>query len=215
MKRIIYIFLLTIALVSCAPSPKQQAEAYAIEEAARQDAANQELLRQQQEDRHIIEMQQAEEDRETWNAVKETIRYYLNIFYQFLLIMLTASMCYILFYTSRITISTMKGFAAAAVRKAEVTANLIYLDDKGQFPALLEYVGKGVYSLTDLNTRTTMMLNTNNEPDRRMVAGAIAIRHTAVLSANAAGAKKGNSEDAANVIRPPVILDQNGEAYNE
>jgi hypothetical protein len=97
----------------------------------------------------------------------------------------------------------------AAGRAAMVKANLIYLDKStGQFPQLLEYLGSGKYSLTDMNDHSTLMLDTRNEADRLAVQGAIAIRHALVLSAAAS-----RSTDPTGVAMVhPLIIEQELEA---
>jgi hypothetical protein len=210
MKRLLPILFLILVMSACAPDPRREAEAYQIKSQADQDALNQSQQRQHSEDVHAVEIQalqvqqtiRAEElrveqelreatAREMQNGTNRMIKYGF-IFGTFALCTLFVSVSY-----------GFVGVARAQVRAAEVKANLIPLDSvTRQFPALLQYVGKGKYSLTNLNVNGTLMLDTRNDADRQMIATAGATQIAGVIASEAA---KSNDAAGVAIIRPTVI----------
>ena len=204
LRYLIFAFLFLWLMTSCAPDPRKQAKAKQIQEQAQQDALNQEQNRIQAMQIHDLQIQAEQLELDRTKAIELEKRTGLRTMTQWGFIFGTACLCFVIFKVSQTFVLTTQQIAAAAAHAAEVKSNLIYLDDKGQFPALIQHVGKGVYSLTDLNTETVLMLDSRNPGDRQMIAGAIAIRHTGVLADRAA---KSNDAAGMSLINPPIILD--------
>ncbi len=76
-----------------------------------------------------------------------------------------------------------------------------------QFPAVLIYQGKGRFSLTDANTRTTQLLDSRDRGDRQMIAAANAVRLTGIVATQARKAANSSSEGVAMVGTHPAIVD--------
>lgn len=201
------IFLLFF-LTACAPDPRKEAVAFETRTQAEQQALDEEQARQQQEALNQIALQNKQRQSELFEAVMEKAKVVFGLMVYWGGITATIVLIYVLVSAGRSLKTVIEGAGEAAARKAMVHANLIYIDKStGQFPQLLEYLGNGKYSLTDLNDHSTMMLDTHNAPDRLAVRGAMAIRHALVMS-NAAS----KSKDPTGVAMiSPMVIDQDGE----
>lgn len=196
------------ALTSCTPDPRtiadaQQtdAETYAASELAAQELAQKKIL-------DGIVVDDAKREQLVKEAALENEKYIATVRSLWTGMATTVVLVSLLISAGAGGSIAIVGMGKAAANKALVTSNLIYLDKTtGQFPQLITYVSKGVYSLTDLNDHSTLLLDTRNEADRLAVQGAMAIRHALVMS-NAAA----RSRDAAGVaLVAPLIIEQNSE----
>ncbi len=209
MKRIFILLILSVTLLGCAPNPKDVAKGEETRLLAEQEAADQAQAREQKIRMDEIELQEAEREQAVKDAALENMKAVVNVGVRLMGWALIIVLIYVIIAVGKGLQVAIDGAGRAAARAAEVKANLIYLDpETGQFPALLEYLGKGMVSLTDLNTGITLLLNTRNEPDRLMIQSSAAIRHVGVL-ANAASRSKDPTGVA--MIRPLVIEDVEAE----
>ena len=202
-KKMMLVIFTALTLTACAGDPRNEADAYETRTLADQAALDAEQARSHQAALNAVELAEAERAAQIREANKvqsaETMGWILR--YGGMALMVSAVM---------VSLAAGAGLSAALIeggraagRAAMVKANLIPLDRaSGQYPALIQYMGNGRYSLTDANTHTTLELDTRNEPDRAMVAGAMAVRHALVLSAAAARSK--NPEGVA-MIEPMVL----------
>lgn len=204
MKRIYALIFLIFVLSACTPDPRRQAEADAMREATNQKRLDAEQARSQRDDLNAAQVADARRNAAVKDAALEDAKIVARWMTRFAGAALIFTLCFTVVSVGQAARKAVLGMGEAAARAAMVRANLIYLDPKtGNYPALLEYVGNGRYSMTDMNTKTTMLLDTRNDPDRLMVRGAMAVRHVGVLSSNAA-----KSKDAEGVsIIQPLILD--------
>jgi hypothetical protein len=211
--RVSLLAMLALTVISaCTPDPRKEAQAYATRSEADQSALTQTQQRQQSQDLHAIEMQQKQLEQQKREATKlEWIAAAKRIINAGGYVMAVCVGVIIIYATITIK-NTMIGIGNATVMKAEITANLIHLDTNGQFPALIQRMGGGKWSLTDLNTKTTMLLDVRNNPDAQLVAGAIAIRHDVAL-AHEARLSKDSGENIV-TITPPIIHKQIIDARN-
>jgi hypothetical protein len=198
-----------VLLTGCSTvDPRKSAEAYATQSQADQLARD---ATQEREQKAILDAI-AVKDAERTQAIKDAAMVNAKAVYGWMTlwggITLTIVLVYVLISIGRGLNVVIQGTGEAMARAAMVKANLIYLDKTtGQYPLVLEYAGKGLVSLTDPNTNTTLLLNTRNEPDRMMIQTAGAIRHVGVLSAAAS-----RSKDPAGVsMIQPMIIDQSVE----
>jgi len=197
---ILFMFLLT----ACAPQKiMAEADAYKTRAEADQAVLDSQQERAQKSALDAITLQETEREQAIKDAglteAKEMYVWAVN--WIGLTVMLV--LMYVIVSVGRGVSFAVEGVGQAAARKAMLQANLIYLDAKtGNFPQLIEYLGNGRYSLTDMNDKSTRFLDTRNEPDRMAVQGAIAVRHALVMSAAAS-----RSKDASGVasIQPFVI----------
>lgn len=173
---IIIILLSSFVFTACATDPRKQAEAEIKLIQAQQSAADAEQQRQQQDARHIQNMQDREAtQRELQAAMKQVIRTTaLLAEFAISLILLGAGVC---------GVWGMHGTTRAYTRWVEVRANLIPLDPKTrQYPLFLQYIGRGQYTLTNPNANSTLVLDTRNEPDRAMIISAANVEHSGALA---------------------------------
>lgn len=204
-KRIILFILVVMALFGCAPTPQDVADAEATSSESRQGELDAIQAREQKIKMDAIQVQEAERAQEIKDAGLENAKTIYGAIIYWGGITMTIVLMYIIVSVGRGLNTAIEGAAQAIARAAIVKANLIYLDPKtGQFPQLLEYLGDGKYSLTDMNDHSTLLLDTRNEPDKVAVRGALAVRHALVMS-NAAS----KSKDPTGVAMvQPMIIDQ-------
>lgn len=203
---IIIIILIAFALSACAPDPRKQAEADATRIKAEQQALDDQLAREQSADLHQAQMEQVQIEQERREATKKEWQKTFNNAIRFGGYFGVAALCVLIVYATITIKNTMLGMGRAMVEAAEIKANLIHLDPNGSYPAIIRRMGGGRWTLTDLNTRTTMQLDVRNEPDAQMVAGAIAIRHDHALADQARRTNDGGVSIAT--IQPPIIQRQ-------
>lgn len=147
--KILAIVLIVFALTACAPDPRDVADAHRTTILADQEAADREQARA---------MRQAEWERTLPERLAALNR-----------ALLIGSISLSVFLA---TAAVGGGWAAigagkAAARAAIVRANLIPLDaGTRQFPLLLNYLGRGRYSLVDPNTEMVQLLDTRQPADR-------------------------------------------------
>ena len=209
------LILLTFAallLSACGPDPKREAEAYAIRVQADANARDQGQAREQAEELHNIQVAELEIEAQHKAATAVEWRNGLNRFIRVGFFFMIVYACVFLFYGTHSMIVSFKiastGLAKATARAAMVKANLIYLDPKTrQFPMLLQYIGKGRYSLANGNVDGVMMLDTRNAPDRQMIT---ASGLTQLSGAVAQEAAKSSDPAGIAVMRPPVVHADNG-----
>ncbi len=202
-KYILLISLIITLLTSCAPDPRKAAQADQIREQAAQDALNQEQQRQQASDLHAFQVQQLQIEQGTRDATKQTWRDGWNMMIRISFFFATAALCYSIILASRSVTSAIDGISKALVRAAEVRANLIPLDRiTRQYPALLQYIGYGRFSLTNPNTNSTLMLDTRNEPDRLMIQAAGATQYAGALAREA---RQAEDPAGVSIIQSPVV----------
>lgn len=212
---IILIILIAVAISGCDPFKGDQIRAEAEAEMTTTEAEilelNNALERKQSEDQHNIDMlhEQLEYDRRV--AVEADVISGWRMFIQAFFLVATAVAVFALLFVGRNTVREINrvqtGFATALIQAADIRSRLIYLDDKGQFPALLQYVSHGRYTLTDLNAKVTMELDTRNDGDSQMIAGMIAVRHTGVIAREARKTGDKNADAYSLMQNPPIIID--------
>lgn len=207
MKLRIIIFSIAIlaGLTACQPDPRKQAQAFAIQSEAEQEALNAEQMRVQSEAANAIYLQELALKQQHREAAAQEWEAGLNNMIRFGFIFATIGVCISLLAVAVAFSQASLGIAKATVRLADVRSNLIYLDrTTRQFPAFLQYIGNGKYSLTDINDGSTLFLDTRNEADRQKIQGAMNARYAGVIAEKAQ-----HADDAASlsVIRSPIILE--------
>lgn len=206
------ILLIVLGLNACDPFAAEQIQARADADQkaieSQQFALNQEQARQQAADIHNWKMADEARIQARKNALEPAKHaMFILAIYAVSLTILTM----FVYGTLRVGHTTIiqfnrvqEGFATALIAAAELRARLIYMDpNTRQFP-LVKYEGHGKYTLTDPNTKVTMLLDTRNEGDAQMIAGAIAIRHSGMLVMEQ---RKSGARDAGSMakVTPPVI----------
>jgi hypothetical protein len=203
MKRVLLILAAVIVISGCAPDPRKEAQAYQIKEQADQDAANQELNRKHAEELQTINLQNLELEQAHREAVKAEWRAGLNKMIHYGFNVATIAVCILILAVAVAFSYGSIGTTKAIIRAAEVRANLIYLDPiTREYPAFLQYIGHGKFSLTDLNKKVTLLLDTRNEPDRQMIATSGVVRLAGVIASEAS---KSNDPAGVSIIQPTVI----------
>lgn len=183
MRRLILLAVALLALTSCAPDPRKQAEADATRIEAEQRAADAQQRREQEAAEHTQRMQDRDAAQTTTQQAMQDLIRAAALFGQLVLAMwmlaLGVAGGYAIYTTSR-------AWQTYTARRAEVLANLIHLDPKTrQYPLLLAYIGNGKYSLTDPNTDSVLLLDTRNDADRAKVISAANVLHSGALAQEA------------------------------
>ena len=192
-------FILAIAaliLFACAPSPKEKAEAFAVEIQAQQDAADQEQARLHEQEWHELEMAKerslAEQKYKAMNSVIKWAGVFGSITLSISILALGIG-----FGIGAI------GTGRAVARGAMVRSNLIRLDPvTRQFPLIIHQVGRYIVSLTNMNDGSTLLLDRRNEADRQKIS---AMGLTQVAGVIASEASKSTDPGGVAAVCPPVI----------
>lgn len=195
---------LLLTATACAADPRNQADAYRIRMEAESAAAVESAALEHTQALNALELQEAQrvQDVREANQAQAKISYGWILYWGGMAVTVSV-VAVALSAGAGLSVALIEGGKAAG-RMANLRANLIQIDHKsGQFPQLVQYLGNGKYSLTDPNTSAVLMLDTRNEPDRLMVAGAMAVRHALVMST--AAAKSQNPEGVAMI--QPMVLD--------
>lgn len=202
---IIFSIVILVGLTACQPDPRKEAQALEIQLKAEQEALNAAQTRAQSEAANAIYLQELALQQQHREAAAVEWEAGLNNMIRYGFIFATIGVCISLLAVAVSFSQAALGIAKATVRLADVRANLIYLDrTTRQFPAFLQYIGGGKYSLTDINDGSTLFLDTRNEADRQKIQGAMNARYAGVIAEKAQ-----NADDAASlaVIRSPIILE--------
>lgn len=204
MNKKLFVFSLAVLILSaCGVDPRNAADAYQTRLEADQAAEDSQQAREQEQALNEIAIQDAQREQAIKDAglAKAQEAYGWMVYWGGIALTLTI-------VSAVISVGVGASFAIvgsgrAAAQAAMVRANLVYLDKStGQFPQILQYVGNGKYSLTDMNDHSTLMLDTRNEPDRVAIRGAIAVRHALVM-ANAAS--KSADPTGVAMVQPLVL----------
>jgi hypothetical protein len=167
-KRIsIFVFVLIglFAVTGCTVDPRRAAAAYETMLVADQYAADKTQARDQAQDLHELDVQHKQAIAAEWEAgMNKVIRTCAIVAqYSFALVIIAASAG-----LSWAAVGTGKAWA----RFVDVRANLIRLDPiTRQFPQLIQYVGKGRFTISNLNVDSTRLLDTRQDADRQMILG--------------------------------------------
>lgn len=207
MRKYLLLLLFVFALASCAPDPRKQAQANAIQEKADQDALNQTWIRQQQADKHAQQMEIARLDLVRRQAINNDIINSFKVGISWIGPVLIACIIYLAFISTKSAMYYAVEKSHAMAEAAHLQARFIPLDKvTGQFPAIFEYLGDGTHSIADPNTGAVIMLNASHPGDRPMIQGAYAVRHAMVLADRA----KQHEDDPTGVSiigQAPLMID--------
>jgi hypothetical protein len=206
-QNLVMVGLLGLCLATCAPDPRNQADADATRLLAEQDAADQQQAREQAARVFSVELAEREQVSAQWvRSRQEFIRWSMLAATMALsLALLGGGYGLSLFFIGR---------SRTAVTAAALRAQLIALDAAtGQYP-LINYEGHGMVSLTDPNTGMTLKLDTRNDADRQMIATSGAVRLSGIVSHNAAIHKTDPAGVALVGTNPITIFDGEGERPN-
>lgn len=204
MNKLLFLSLIFVMLTACAPDPRREAEAYAIQSEAEQKALDAERARNTQVELDRLTVENTVIETGHKEATKAEWRRGLNNAIKYGFIFFTVGLCVSLLVLSYSISRASIGISNAVTQGSMVRANLIRLDPvTRQYPLLVNYVGKGRYSLTDPNTATVMMLDTRQDGDRQMIAGAMNTRQVGAL---AMMAKEMQDASAMPMIEPTEIL---------
>lgn len=205
MRKIILLAFMFLAVVlsSCAPDPRKEAKAFEVKTLAEQEALNQAQQRAYNEDLQAIRIQEAkieemhkEATAAEWRAgLNKAIHWGFNFF----TIGLCAFVLAFAYSASRASI----GLADVTVRAASVRANLIHMDEATRsYPLLMQYLGKGRYSLAQPGINSVLMLDTRNDPDRQLIATSGLSQLAGTIAQEAA---RSSDPSGIAVMQPPIV----------
>jgi hypothetical protein len=175
-----FLFLLgVVILASCAPDPRNQADAARIQKIAEQESLDREQLRAQR----AISFQQAQAERDQTRSARVAVKngLYLagGLALAIVILALAAGIAW-----------GVIGAGRATARAAELRSCLIPLDEPTrQFPLLVGYRGHGRFSLINANTGAVLLLDSSMTADRQLITTAGAVQLAGVAAREARRAK--------------------------
>jgi len=162
--------LALVALSACAQDPRKVAEAYRIETEANSQSANEQLVREQQDELHRMEMERLATEQRRREATEANRIAALNAMWTS--VKITGSIAIgILLLALSVSVSRASwGVAEATAMGAMLKSNLIPLDRvTRQFP-LLRHVHGTRFALSNPNTGSVVMLDAARNEDRQLIA---------------------------------------------
>jgi hypothetical protein len=207
MKRILFLMVSMMLVSGCAPDPRKEAQAFQIRSQAEQQALSAEVARAHQQELNAVQIQQTQLEQETREATAGEWQHGWNMVLRYGFLVATAAVCFVMFRSAQSVASSFatvtEGTARALVRRAEVRANLIQLDPATrQYPAFIQYLGGGRFSVLNLNTNSVLMLDSRNEPDRQMIAAMGAVQYAGALAQEA---RQSNDPTGVAMIQAPIV----------
>lgn len=198
-KKLLVLLLAIFMLSACAPDPRKEAQAFAIESEAQQKALDQEQARTQDEELHNIVVQQEEVELQKERANAAVWVRIADTFITSLIALLLVGLTAVVYEVSR----TAKGIGNAMVIAAETRANLIPLNPTTrQYPLFIKHVSGHRFAVHNPNTGSVILLDERNEADRQMIASVAQVQVSGVLASEA---RQSNDPAGMAMIRPPMI----------
>jgi len=183
-KYLVFVVVVFI-LAGCAPDPRDEAEAYAIQEQANQDAADREQERQQEQDLHQLR-------RAAWQRFYTVLGIAGSVAVSVSLVGLGIGIAIAAVYSGR-----------AAGRAVEVRANLIPLaETTRQFPLFVQNKGRGLFTAYNPNTGAIIPLHIARREDRQLITASGAVQ---IAGAIAREARLSNDPAGIAIINPPLV----------
>jgi hypothetical protein len=203
MRRFLILLLLLIFITGCAPDPRKEAQAYQIRSEADQNALNQEQAREQAEEMHQIQMQQARLEEQHREATAREWQAGLNTMIRFGFRAGTVALCLMLLAFGISFAWSSVGLAKASAHVAMVKANVIHLDRATrQFPLFIQHVHGTRYALHNPNVGSVLMLDETNPADRQLIATAGATQIAGVIAQEA---RQSTDPAGVAIVQPPVV----------
>jgi len=195
-QKIILCVLIILGMSACGPDPVDEAKAYKIRTETDTQAA-QELAALEQQKR--LDDQQYEIDQ----AIKADQIATQKVILWALTIGIIASLGVLAFHALKAWRVLSAGLARAAVQAAEVRSLLIPMDPVTRsYPLIPVYNGKGLFSVTNANTGDTMLLDTRNEADSRLINMFTRLQLTDIVATKQQGAFR----VAGTNVDPNIVL---------
>ena len=205
---VLVVLMVTAALLvtGCQQDPVKEAQGYAIEEQARQEAADREQARRHREEEHQLRMAEREATLDDRIAAGERLLLWVSV-------ATGAAAVVIILATAGGLSYAVIGASRAAVRAAEMRAHLIPLNPgTRQFP-LLAYEVRGVWRVYNANTGQLVRFDKTLGPHPQLVtasgavqlAGAIA-QEAAKAAGKAARTDPGGAAAGVAAVNPPLVI---------
>lgn len=207
----LFVFLfLTVLLTACDPWKDDQIkqESLAAQRAtySEQYAKDKEQQRAHQYQLDLIEEQKAQMIQQRREMLEEDIRQVLNVLAPSMLVLCFLGGVVALYSMGRQAVvqinRVQEGWATAAIQLADIRSRLVYLDSKGQFPALVDG-----HVVTDLNTDTGMATDRPHRGDPLMITEANATRRTYLVSNNTRRSRDDAAPATALTGQAPQVID--------
>lgn len=183
MNRALFVLMLALVLVSCAPDPRKQAEANAINTDANERAANGELERAQAAEEHEIKMQNQRAAQVAWQNFTHDVITFGSYFVRFTMMMWFLSIGAAGPFLVK---ASVQAWSTYANRRAEVMAEIIKMDPTTHtYPVFLVDTGKNVKALMNPNDNSVTLFDVTNPADRAKVIAMANVLHTGTLAHHA------------------------------
>lgn len=202
MKRIILtLCLLALSLAGCAADPRRAADADATRLLAEQQAADAEQAREQQADIHAMEIETRKAAQAEWQSAINKVIHTAAVFGQVTVALWMLSL-------GAAGVWTMLGTSRAYSIWIENKANQIPLDKSTrQFPLLI-YKGAGMYTLTNPNDNSVLLLDTHKPADLAKVKAMANVQYAGALGQEA---KWSSQPGVAQIPASQQIVDMESE----
>jgi len=203
LKKTILITFLLLVLTACAQDPRKEAQAFAIQSQAEQDALAAQQNRVHAEQLHEVELQRLAMEQENERASQPQIQLARSRAIWAGSLTLITVLCFSIISIARTVNKTVEGVGAAYVRRVEVASNLIRLDPvTRQFPLLIQHIHGTKYALHNPNLGSVVMLDTSKDADRQLIATSGATQIAGVMSQEA---RQSNDPAGMAIINPPIV----------
>jgi hypothetical protein len=179
-------------LSGCAVDPRNVADAEAIKLKASEDSLDRQAARIQAADSHALALQEAE-------GIQAARVGALRLFYQAAGL---AGSLVVLGLAAGLALCSV-GIGRGVARSALLRSDLVPLaKSTRQFPLVVQYSGRGRFSLVNPNTGAVLMLDSRRSEDRQLIAASGAVQLAGVISAEAA---RSNDAPGVAMVRPVVV----------
>lgn len=194
--------LALLILASCGQDPRKEAKAYEIRAAADSQSASDELQRQQAAELHALELQRQQAELERIQAAQpERIAAY-KLYWETARIVGAFALALVILAAAVSLARVSHGLATVTVEAASLRANLIPLDRVTRQYPLLRHVHGSRYMLNNPNTGSVLMLDTQRDEDRQMIA---AMQVTQLAGVIGQEARQSADPGALGMMQPPIV----------
>lgn len=177
------IVLLALLLASCAPDPRERAEAGAITTESNQRAADAEQARMQDAEEHEMDMENKRAAQAEWQTFVNDVITFSSVFVRFSLMMWITSLGVGGVFAVK---ATVQAYSKYANRRAEVMAEIIKIDPATHtYPVFMVDTGKNVKALMNPNDNSVTLFDTNNPADLAKVKALANVLHAGQLARHA------------------------------
>lgn len=193
-KMLLILVLLSVLLVACGPNVIDEADAARIRSDAWQDARDREQARELELEAARREFERKAELEPTVVMVQGWVLTFAGV----------AAVLAVLGVGVGISLLSIGSGAGLALERASKAMQIPLDPETRQFPLLVNYVGRGKFSVFNPNTNSVVLLNTAKDADRAMLMLSGMTQYAGALAHEAS--KRGADAGGVASIMPPLTL---------